>query len=587
MTDGSVSPRDKFSPHRGRTLLGSLQRSTLEWRKGSGYLLAVATTLLGHAVTVAFRNDWPTPSYMFFIPAVAISAWFGGLGPSIAAMAMSLLLIRINFLGPGWIEPGPVHGALAAAVFLFVCLTITVTMEALRRARALSDFHSADLERLNADVNRSATRATKLVDVTTALSEANSVDDVAAVVLTKGLAVVEAARAVLIAVDGERIKLLGTRGMSRALEAQLTALTLDTQVPVVQAIRQGTMISIESAAEYREKYAAVIQGFEELADMQTYLATPLVHAGETVGSLALHFREAAAVGASDRTFTLLLAQAAATALHRARTYDAELDKRRHAEMVAQAREDVLGVVAHDLRNPLNLIQMTVELILDEELLPAARRRDMLDIALRAAKQMNRLIDDLLDTVRLQAGRMSLAVEEVSVRTILQQAEETFRPIADRRHVRFEAEVQNGAIVRADPARVSQIVGNLVGNALKFTGEQGSVKLRARQDDQQVVFQVVDDGPGIAPDNLSHLFDSFWQARKNDRRGVGLGLAIVKGLVEAHGGTIWVESKVDHGSTFSFSLPAAATLADKIPTDRGSISASSGSRSLSSQPAPPA
>jgi len=208
--------------------------------------------------------------------------------------------------------------------------------------------------------------------------------------------------------------------------------------------------------------------------------------------------------------------------------------------------------------------MTVELIIDEEL-PIERRKEMLDIALRAAKQMNRLIDDLLDTVRLQAGRISLAVEEVSVKTILQQAEETFRPIADRRHVHFEAELQDGAIVRADPTRVSQIVGNLVGNALKFTPEQGSVKLRATPDDKQVVFQVVDDGPGIPPDNVSHLFDSFWQARKSDRRGVGLGLAIAKGLVEAHGGKIWVDSKVDHGSTFSFSLPAANMPADKTET----------------------
>jgi signal transduction histidine kinase len=541
---------------------------------------------LAHALTVAFRNDWPTPSYMFFIPAVAVSAWFGGLGPSIMAMAMSLVLIRINFFGPGWIGPAPVHGALAAGVFLFVCITIAITMEALRRARTLSDTHSADLERLNADVNRTATRATRLVDVTTALSEANSVDDVATVVLTKGLAMVEAARAVLISADGDHIRLLGTRGMSPALVAQLSAMTLDTEVPVIQALRTGTLISIESAAEYREKYAAVIQGFEELADMQTYLAAPLVHAGETVGSVAFHFKESAAVGASDRAFTLLLAQAAATALHRARTYDAELDKRRHAEMVARAREEVLGVVAHDLRNPLNLIQMTVELIIDEEL-PAERRKEMLDIALRGARQMNRLIDDLLDTVRLQAGRVSLSVEEVSVKTILQQAEETFRPIAERRHVHFEAEIANGAIVRADPARVSQIVGNLVGNALKFTPERGSVKLRATQDDKQVVFQVVDDGPGIAPDNMSHLFDSFWQARMNDRRGVGLGLAIVKGLVEAHGGKIWVESKVDHGSTFSFSLPAVNTFADKPGTDRALRSATAGLRSLSSEAVPPA
>jgi signal transduction histidine kinase len=319
------------------------------------------------------------------------------------------------------------------------------------------------------------------------------------------------------------------------------------------------MISIESAAEFRQKYGELYRGLKDLSDMQTYLATPLVHAGETVGSISLHFKEAGAVGASDRTFTLLLAQAAAIALHRARSYDAEMDKRRRAELLAQAREDVLGVVAHDLRNPLNLIQMTVELIIDEDL-PVERRTEMLAIALRAAKQMNRLIEDLLDHVRLQAGRLSLEVEDVSVQTIIQDAEETFRPLADRRHVHFETTGDGGA-VRADRTRVSQIVGNLIGNAIKFTPEQGIVKLRATPDEKQVVFQVVDDGPGIPADNISHLFDNFWQARKDDRRGVGLGLAIAKELVEAHGGKIWVESSVDHGSTFSFSLPAASLPAD--------------------------
>ena len=338
-------------------------------------------------------------------------------------------------------------------------------------------------------------------------------------------------------------------------------LTLDTEIPVVQAVRKGGMISIESAAEFREKYGGLYQGLRDLPDMQTYLATPLVHAGETVGSISLHFEEAGAVGASDRTFTLLLAQAAATALHRARSYDAELDKRRRAEMLAQAREDVLGVVAHDLRNPLNLIQMTVELITDEEL-PIERRKEMLGIALRATKQMNRLIEDLLDHVRLQAGKLSLDVEDVSVHTIIQDAEETYRPLAERRHVHFETIGNEAVSVRADRTRVSQIVGNLVGNAIKFTPEQGIVKLRATPDDKQVVFQVVDDGPGIPADNISHLFDNFWQARKSDRRGVGLGLAIAKELVEAHGGKIWVESSVDRGSTFSFSLPAATVTADR-------------------------
>jgi signal transduction histidine kinase len=423
-------------------------------------------------------------------------------------------------------------------------------------ASATAESHAVELERLNEEIRRVATRATRLLEVTTALSEAQSVEDVAAVVLNMGLAVVEAARGVLVSVEVDRLRLLGARGMSARLESQLALLNYETEVPVVHALRSGEVVWIESGEEFRERYGSTYQGFEELGDMQTYVAAPLIHAGETVGALALHFKEAAAVGASDRTFTLLLAQAAATALHRARTYDSELDKRRRAELLAQAREDVLGVVAHDLRNPLNLIQMTAELMIDEEL-PLARRKELLGIGMRAAKQMNRLIEDLLDTVRLQAGRLSLDVEIVSVDAIFRQAEETFRPLAEKRQLRFDADADNGAAVRADPTRVSQIVGNLIGNAIKFTPEHGRVRLRALREDAQVEFQVIDDGPGIPADSMPHLFDSFWQARLSDRRGVGLGLTIAKGIVEAHGGRMWVESTVGTGSTFHFTLPAAA------------------------------
>jgi len=545
-------------------LIGSNQRSKPRTFAGSGYLLAIGATLLAHGATVAVKQDWPAPSFMFFIPAVAISAWFGGLGPGVLATAMSLALIRINLFGPGWIGPGPRNGLLSVASFVLVAATIVATMEALRRARALADSHAANLGRLNHENERIASLATRLLEVSNSLSEAQSVDEVAEVVLSKGLSVVEAARGALVSVDGNQLKLLGARGMSPAVEAELTDMTMDTKVPLVHALREGRMVSVESAQEFRGKYGGVFPGLDELADMQTYLATPLIHAGETVGSLALHFREAAAVGASDRAFTLLLAQTAAAALHRARSYDAERERRRNAEMLARAREDVLGVVAHDLRNPLNLIQMTAELMFDEEL-SQARRSELLSIAIRAAKEMNRLIEDLLDTVRLQAGRLSLDVEDVSVEEIMRQAEETFRPVAERRRVHFETAGQDGVAVRADPTRVSQIVGNLLGNAIKFAPEQGSVKLLATPQEHEILFQVTDDGPGIPADNMSHIFDSFWQARKSDRRGVGLGLAIAKTLVEAQGGKIWVESNVDHGSTFSFSLPAVSVPADKIET----------------------
>src|SRR5207237_3355732 len=135
------------------------------------------------------------------------------------------------------------------------------------------------------------------------------------------------------------------------------------------------------------------------AAWRPYLATCLGPAGEASGALALHLRDAAGLGAAARAFTSALAETTATALFRARSYDAEQEKRKHAELVAQAREEVLGVVAHDLRNPLSLIVTTTELLQEEDLEPA-KRKQILDIAMRAGKQMNRLIEDLLDTVHL-------------------------------------------------------------------------------------------------------------------------------------------------------------------------------------------
>jgi len=412
-----------------------------------------------------------------------------------------------------------------------------------------------EILRLSEEVRRATSRANKLLVVSTALSEARSVEEVTHAVLTKGVAVVEAARAVLISCDGDRLRLLGTLGISPELEASLANLTIDSEIPAVQAVRSGEMTWIESSDDYRRRFGGPYQVFGELADMQTYVSAPLIHAGETVGALALHFREAGALGAADRAFTLLLAQAAATALHRARSYDAAQELRRRAELVADARAEVLGVVAHDLRNPLSLIVTTTEL-LEEEDLEAERRRKVLEIAKRAGKQMNRLIGDLLDTVQLESGRLTLVLEAVDVATLFAHLEETFAPLAARRGVSLIASAPTESIsVRADEFRLSQVMGNLLGNAIKFTPEGGKVTFSARREGNNVVFEVSDTGPGISPEQLSHLFEQFWQARKNDKRGVGLGLTIAKGIVEAHGGRIWASSSPGVGSTFSFVIPA--------------------------------
>jgi signal transduction histidine kinase len=149
----------------------------------------------------------------------------------------------------------------------------------------------------------------------------------------------------------------------------------------------------------------------------------------------------------------------------------------------------------------------------------------------------------------------LQLRELDARDLLTHAKEMCEYTADDMGVQLEVRLADeGLRVWADAERVIQVLGNLAGNAVKFAGPGGRVTLGAVGKGRGAVFSVADTGPGIPPDEVTHLFDRFWQARTNDRRGVGLGLTIARGIVEAHGGRIWVESQLGEGSTFFFTLP---------------------------------
>jgi signal transduction histidine kinase len=338
---------------------------------------------------------------------------------------------------------------------------------------------------------------------------------------------------------------------------------------------------LRSVAEYRDRFPWAYDRFSAASAIRAHVALPLRHGGEIVGVLAMSFVSPSALGAADQAFTLLLAQAAADALSRSRSYDAERAARREAETLAQARADVLGIVAHDLRNPLNAIGSSSEILLELDV-PSADRQQMLAVMKRAVRRMNRLINDLLDATRLQAGRLSLDLANVDVRDIVREADEMCRHEAKERGVQLHTAMPElEQLVHADGGRVLQAVVNLIGNALKFTGAGGRVTVSARRTGNVVVFCVTDTGPGIPEEDQAHLFDAFWQARNGDRRGVGLGLAIAKGIVEAHGGRIWVESKPGKGSTFSFTLPVEG---DGDPDRRATVDmTNAGDRRAPSRP----
>ena len=291
--------------------------------------------------------------------------------------------------------------------------------------------------------------------------------------------------------------------------------------------------------------------YEELG-LHSLMGVPLRVGGQRLGALVVgSCRSERHYGDDDLSLLLELGQRAALALESARLY-------RVAQRAIQARDDVLGVVAHDLRNPLGSILMQATLFRRAEAGPERRARRPGDVIERAAKRMNRLIQDLLDVTSMDAGHLSIDCAAVPVGQLLRDLIESQQPAAVSRSLTLRMDVatqaQDSLEAWGDRERLFQVLENLVGNAHKFTHEGGLITVAARSEGALVLFSVTDTGAGIAADDLPHLFDRFWQVRKTARRGAGLGLAIVKGLVESHGGRVWVESAPGVGTTFQFTIP---------------------------------
>jgi signal transduction histidine kinase len=171
--------------------------------------------------------------------------------------------------------------------------------------------------------------------------------------------------------------------------------------------------------------------------------------------------------------------------------------------------------------------------------------------------MTRLISDLLDVTRLEAGSLVLQCQPEPADGLLREALELHHTVASERHLTLELDAPSSfPRVVCDRERILQVLGNLLGNALKFTPGGGRITLRCAQEGATARFTVSDTGPGIPPEQARHVFDRFWQAERRGKAGsgIGLGLSIVKGLVEAHGGRTWVESTVGQGTAFHFDLP---------------------------------
>jgi PAS domain S-box-containing protein len=323
--------------------------------------------------------------------------------------------------------------------------------------------------------------------------------------------------------------------------------------PVLRVVRTGEpMLVPEVTPEVLDRLAHDEAHRESLrnnpAPLRSFIIVPLNARGRSLGAITLVSTNPARLfGPAELSVAQEMARRAALAIDNARLYN-------EAREALRARDSVLGVVSHDLRNPLTAILLNVDAALASGTLPPAAC-EALEGVVRSAQAMDRMIQDLLDVARIEARQLRIDPAPCAPADLVGEAVGMMAPIAEERGIRLAEAVEGCPPVRADRDRVQQVFSNLVGNALKFTPPGGMVTVGAAPGDGTVRFWVRDTGPGIAADEVERLWDPFWQGEGAARRsGAGLGLPIARGIVEAHGGRAWVESTPGAGTTFHFTVP---------------------------------
>jgi PAS domain S-box-containing protein len=331
-------------------------------------------------------------------------------------------------------------------------------------------------------------------------------------------------------------------------------LTDDSPSPIIDVIRRNRREIVE---EIDDDWLETNVEPEEIVHWHSVgarsaLILPFQVAGEAAGALTLIRTIENGFDADHEALAEKYVSSAATALANARLYDV-------ARAANRARDEVLGVVSHDLRNPISAIAMCARVLREQPPADEAARNEMLSTIEESTAWANRLIEDLLDVANIERGRLSLEVRPHDPSQLVHQAAHMFEVEAREHGIELRSNVPSSLpLVAADGARIVQVLGNLVRNAIKFTPRSGSVTIGAETRDSTVAFSVADTGVGISRERQRRVFDRYWQSSDGARvRGSGLGLSIAKGIVEAHGGHIGVESEPGHGSVFSFTVPQAS------------------------------
>jgi PAS domain S-box-containing protein len=422
--------------------------------------------------------------------------------------------------------------------------------------------HRVSLALHNARLYRAAeeerARVARLQQVTAALLEASTVQEVADVTVRQGMEAsgATAGWVALLREESGALEIVRAEGLPDSIRDQWEGAAPDAPGPASVVARPGEPLFVETETELAATFPEFLAGAPPLL-AGSAAVIPIQVQRRAIGAVVFGYAGWRRFPAGERELLYAVARQASLALERALLFERE-------RQAVRGRDEVLGVVAHDLRNPLGAINLFAHL-LETSLAADDPAREYGRTILALSEQADRLIQDLLDVNRIEEGRLRFDPVPVSADRLVYPAIRMLQPTAAEKEIGLGVEgVVDSALAMADPDRVGQVLSNLIGNAVKFTPPGGCIRVAAEPRGEEVLFSVSDTGPGIPAEHLPHLFDRFWQARNARRGGAGLGLAIARGIVEGHGGRIWVRSEPGAGSTFYFTLPSASPEAAPPP-----------------------
>ena len=437
---------------------------------------------------------------------------------------------------------------------------VTFLQEFARRAALALDnaalYEAEQRERRAAE--EAADRARRLQIVTAALSSAVTPAQVADAVLGQGVDALEAIVGVMTRVteDGRTLEVVGSRGLAKGVGEAWLRIPLDAQVPLAEAARTGEPVWINQTAEYLARYPAPDDATLSPLGNEAIAALPLRVEGRVLGALAFRFAPPRIPTSAERAFITTLAYQCSIALERARLYDAE----RRANRL---KDEFLGIVSHELRTPLNAILGWARMLRTGMVKEGAQGRAIATIERNATLQAQ-LVEDLMDASRIITDKLGLELRRVDLARVVEAAIDSVSPAAAAKGVTIRPTIDAGVgAIQGDEGRLQQIVWNLLTNAIKFSPRGSSVDIALQAREAFAVVTVRDQGEGIAPAFLPHVFERFCQGDATTTRrhgGLGLGLSIVRHLVEAHGGKVCAASDgLGCGSVFTLEIPISTAV----------------------------